>query len=1200
MAPTLIGPGDDTGSIRSANPVEFRWSGGHAGPQDHPADHTEFRVYYTIDGGSGKDVEAGRTKLPARELTVDMPVGLIKWRVEIRHGSQSCSSGSLKFRSVGTCTPPSVTATASKTSAVAGETITLTANAGGSSPQTITWFEGNTSIGSGATLTRTVTASTSFHCEVRNDCGTVQSATIAVNVCTPPSITTQPSSATINEGSTATLSVGVSGTQPVNVQWFSGSTAVGSGATFTTPTLTQTTTYRAEVTNGCGTVTSNTVTVTVTPACNPPAIATQPSSASVSEGTTATLSVGVTGTQPINIQWFSGSTPVGSGATFTTAPLTQTTTFRAEATNACGTVSSNTVTVTVTQTCTPPSIASQPVSTTIVEGATATLSIGVAGTQPVNIQWFSGSTPVGSGATFTTPALTQSTTYRAEAANACGTVSSNSVTVTVTQSCTPPAVVAPAGFTIEEGSTTTLSVSVAGSEPTDVKWFDGATLVGSGPSFTTPALTQTTVYRIEATNACGTASATITVDVQKRAACDGDVHAPLASVIAQARSAVPYEVAWPSLGVGISYEVEESTSSDFTNPRVFMTQATSMAFRHDVGTAERFFYRVRGVRVCDGRLGEYSGVLRVVVVPNPQVSGAGPDIVAAHGTLSIITQTMHLDAETLGGVGASFHIGASESWLSIHPSSGIVPAEGVTFTLTVDPRGLPQGTSAATLQIGNGGALRTEDDGTTRGVPVTISLVTPVRPAPRPADDSVLVIPAIAHAPGANSQWQSDVRIAHTWPVAMRYELTLTTTATNGSTGLQTVVTVPAGQTLALDDLVGRWFGAGALGDGVTGLLLVRQADNAVVPGRTVATSRLYNKAANGSFGQFVAAVPLSKFVAGGARALSMTQIAQSDAFRTNFGIVEGSGNAARVKIEAFDQAGAKLFESMLDLMPGEHRQLGAYLAANNVTTANARVNVSVVSPKGRAYAYASVVDNKTGDPSFIPAFSTSNATSHVIAGAADLATPTGRWQTDLRLFNASDASVPATLEYYPQGSSTPTATRELTLQPGEVRATDDVLRDLFGLSSTGGAIRIKSAIAGALVPTARTYHNRGDGTYGQFIRGVSSDEALALGEQPRMILNAEESPRFRTNVGLVEVNGADTNVELTVTLPGRRVTSTVQVQLKANEYRQLNSMLRTMGMSDAYNATVSVRVMGGNGKVVAFGSVVDNVTQDPTYVVAE
>jgi hypothetical protein len=45
---------------------------------------------------------------------------------------------------------------------------------------------------------------------------------------------------------------------------------------------------------------------------------------------------------------------------------------------------------------------------------------------------------------------------------------------------------------------------------------------------------------------------------------------------------------------------------------------------------------------------------------------------------------------------------------------------------------------------------------------------------------------------------------------------------------------------------------------------------------------------------------------------------------------------------------------------------------------------------------------------------------------------------------------------------------------------------------------------------------------------------------------------------------------------------------------------LRSVGLDDTYNARVTVRAIGGDGRVVAYASVIDLVTNDPTYVPAQ
>ena len=59
-------------------------------------------------------------------------------------------------------------------------------------------------------------------------------------------------------------------------------------------------------------------------------------------------------------------------------------------------------------------------------------------------------------------------------------------------------------------------------------------------------------------------------------------------------------------------------------------------------------------------------------------------------------------------------------------------------------------------------------------------------------------------------------------------------------------------------------------------------------------------------------------------------------------------------------------------------------------------------------------------------------------------------------------------------------------------------------------------------------------------------------------------------------------------------------MNLQSNEFRQLNSVLTQMGLPVAFNGRLTVSVTGGTGKVTAYGSVIDNKTQDPTYVPAQ
>jgi hypothetical protein len=150
------------------------------------------------------------------------------------------------------------------------------------------------------------------------------------------------------------------------------------------------------------------------------------------------------------------------------------------------------------------------------------------------------------------------------------------------------------------------------------------------------------------------------------------------------------------------------------------------------------------------------------------------------------------------------------------------------------------------------------------------------------------------------------------------------------------------------------------------------------------------------------------------------------------------------------------------------------------------------------------------------------------------------------------------------------------------------------------GAVHITTANAARLITTARTYNQTTAGTYGQFISAVTPAEAAGVGSRPLQILQIEESTRFRSNIGLAEVTGKPVTIEISVVPPDVKFTAVTQLTLQANEFRQIGSLLKTVGLDGTFNARVSIRAINGQGRVTAYASVIDAQTNDPTYVPAQ
>jgi hypothetical protein len=69
---------------------------------------------------------------------------------------------------------------------------------------------------------------------------------------------------------------------------------------------------------------------------------------------------------------------------------------------------------------------------------------------------------------------------------------------------------------------------------------------------------------------------------------------------------------------------------------------------------------------------------------------------------------------------------------------------------------------------------------------------------------------------------------------------------------------------------------------------------------------------------------------------------------------------------------------------------------------------------------------------------------------------------------------------------------------------------------------------------------------------------------------------------------------------PDSKTVPSVDVPLGASQFIQLGNIFAQVGMPTVYNGRVTVQVLSGTGRVSAYGSVIDNRTNDPTFVPAQ
>lgn len=257
---------------------------------------------------------------------------------------------------------------------------------------------------------------------------------------------------------------------------------------------------------------------------------------------------------------------------------------------------------------------------------------------------------------------------------------------------------------------------------------------------------------------------------------------------------------------------------------------------------------------------------------------------------------------------------------------------------------------------------------------------------------AAVVVPAAAHAPGASgSFWRTDLSIAR--PAGDGGDDAVVTlefiaSGPEGSATSRQVVTLPEplppGGSRSLPDVVGTLFPGG-----VSGALVVSAATPAGPLASLLVDSRTWTPAGAdegaGSFGQAIPGIPWGRrgdpaSAAGDLSLLWLPGIEESDLFRTNVGLVNGSPNSClTVDVEILDAGGTPVGTVTESLQPWSHRQIadlpGAVGAHGAGYSARLRVVASddlgiepSAADEPALFAYLSRVDRRTNDPTYLSA----------------------------------------------------------------------------------------------------------------------------------------------------------------------------------------------------------------------------------------
>ncbi|MGC4040286.1 MAG: T9SS type A sorting domain-containing protein [Flavobacterium sp.] len=404
-------------------------------------------------------------------------------------------------------TVPTVTSTTPASRCGAGS-VTLSAS---SSVGTLVWYNvatGGTALTTGTSYSPTISATTTYYVEATNGTCTSTRTAVTATMDAAESITSTTPGSRCDAGSVTLSAVATGGT----LNWYAASTggsALGTGTTFVTPSISTSTNYYVSVTNGTCTSARVAVLASVNGLAAPTGNANQSFCGS---GTVASLAT----TSGTNIVWYTAATG-GTVVPNTTALVSGTTYYASQNNGTCESATRLGVTVALS---TMPTVTSTTPASRCGAGSITLNAASSTG----NLVWYNvstGGSALGTGTSFS-PSISGTTTYYVEAVN--GACTSVRTAVIATMDAAQTITSTTPGSRCDAGTVTLSAVATGGT----LNWYNtasGGSILGTGSNFTTPSISSSTTYYVEVTNGtCTSSRVAVTASINPVAAPAGNAN----------------------------------------------------------------------------------------------------------------------------------------------------------------------------------------------------------------------------------------------------------------------------------------------------------------------------------------------------------------------------------------------------------------------------------------------------------------------------------------------------------------------------------------------------------------------------------------------------------------------------------------------------------------------------------------------------
>ncbi|HTG32445.1 MAG TPA: PKD domain-containing protein [Thermoanaerobaculia bacterium] len=476
-------------------------------------------------------------------------------------------------------------------------------------------------------------------------------------------------------------------------------------------------------------------------------------------------------------------------------------------------------------------------------------------------------------------------------------------------------------------------------------------------------------------------------------------------------------------------------------------------------------------------------------------------------------------------------------------------------------------------------------------------------PPPPPVAKSV-VLPWIAQTRGALVQ-SSDLYVHNPGVGAMNVQLEFRKRGLPESNPPRVSKTIAPGATLYVADVLGELFNR----ENVAGFVsLVVDQGNA----EPIITSYNTTVQDGKQFGQTISGISMSSTgSAVGSEPVTPFQnlvglISNSDRL-AYFGVSNPGQAATTFHLRFYDKTGKLIGESGQDftVAPFGQRQFQSAEIQSSFGISNEvdyRVEVETKAG-GTLFPYASNLRLASNDPSFMEAGSSKNQKAYLLGVLSAPGPNNSIWRSDLLLSNIGSKVSTADVTFTGLGTSAATtAPFHVTLQPGETRRLENVVGGQLAVANGIGVLTVSGGSTDGIFPIVQgeSYDNAiPTKRFGQAMAPFTDASVAGTGQSHYMV-GLRQDATHRTTFWLFNPGTTTAQYDIVYRgLDGTVIGTIPGVLLGAGRLRQFSPNQHALPAAGAQNGfTVQIVVKGG--KVLSAAQVVNNGTNDPSYIQGE